>query len=137
MHRNKYWPWAGLIALSVAGCAVNARTPPASESPQLGFSNASLAFPQFQMPKGQITFPPVAATARNPGDKTALPTPCDVNDNMPTGGTRFDSAVRMPNGSSDQQNALGKLRSRFWNAVRMPNPCVVEDSARKRKAPRG
>jgi hypothetical protein len=125
MDRTKFWPIASLTIVSLAaGCAGNARSPLAADALQLRLSQSAFAFPQLQLPKGEITFPPAAPANTKTGGQPALPNPCDVNDNMPVGGLGSDTIVaRMPAG--------GFPAYRGWlHAVRMPNPCFVEEPVR-------
>jgi hypothetical protein len=121
MRRHTSWSLPGVIALSVAACAGNARSPLSADAPQLRLSQLAFAFPELQWPNGEINFPPAAPMKSKTGGPPARPNPCAVNDNMPVGGIGSDTTIaRMPVGGFPG----------WLNAVRMPNPCFVEEPVR-------
>ena len=121
MRRDTSWSLPGLIALGVAACAGNARGPLSADTPQLRLSQLAFAFPELPWPKGEITFPPAASVKSKTGGPPPRPNPCAVNDNMPVGGIGSDTTIaRMPAGGLP----------RLLNAVRIPNPCFVEEPVR-------
>jgi hypothetical protein len=124
MERNRCWQVTAVgLVIGAAACAGNARTPLAidtplvtADTPQLGLRQLALARLQAKMQQRGSNLPPNLEVLSDLGT-TAPPNPCAVNDHMPV--VKDSTAtVPIPNGA-----AAG-----FKNAVRMPNPCIVEET---------